>query len=528
MNKIKQKFLWLYFFVGLEGIAFVEFQNLFVHNATWEYILKYNLPFVTFQNVIFLIVYYFYTVHQLKELLNLNQSKLNTFNKFERTKLFNKLVDFPFKIFKFSVLFMTFLAVMFHIYELVFVIDSVSKDILISIFLSFLREQSLAMILTLTITAFSAKILRPYITKIKFSSLEKIHFSIEKKVYLIFFSLLFIYITDISWLVYKLNGSIVELVLEIGFIIIVLLILSIVTIKLTLIDSLSYIKEIADNLSLLNKNDRHALHSSLPVTSSDEIGYLLGNFNHLQLQIKDLYKEIDEELKIAYNVQKNLLPRISCSFGELVIDGVSKPVKEVGGDFFDIIKINDHKIWIIIGDVSGKGIPAALFMSVMIGLARGKIQREVCSPAQLLNEFNQLLIPMLSEDTYVTVGLGCIDLDKQRLTYASAGHVPPIIKGKDKVSFLEQTSSFPLGIDPFESYANVEINLEQIKSILFFSDGILEQWNKDKQLFGFERLQEYYESNWYKEVDDILNIIDVYSENSPIMDDITAVNVRIV
>lgn len=525
---LKRKFILLYLLVGLEGVAFVEFQNHFVLGKSWEYIFKYNLPFVLLQNAVFLVVYYFFTVIRLRDaiLFDKNPEKLAILTSEERTKLFHKLVHFPMEMFRFSILFMIILAIAFHIYDTL-LLDEITKKVMIGVFISFLREQSIGMIITLTIIAFLGKALRPTIIKLNQPSITFIHVSLVKKIVLVFFSLLFIIITDLVWLFLSVHAPVDVIIYKVIVVISVLLVLSIVSIKLIIMDSIKYTHEVADYIAAAQAGKRETLHTQIPVTSNDEIGYLIGSFNERQQRIADLYKEIDDELKLAINVQEKLMPQTSIQFGDYQITGLSLPVKETGGDFFDVIKINDSKLILLIGDVSGKGLPAALFMSMMIGIVRIKINKNspFISPADILDEINVMIKPLLNEGMYISAGLGVIDLDSRVLTYSSAGHVSPIVREAGKTRTIDG-SSFPLGIDDSEKYSEVVLPLDPLEAILLYTDGMIEQHNIENKMYGFERLTRSFDGNWDKNGEVFLTNLHHFSYGMDREDDMTVVHIK--
>ncbi|WP_102344800.1 PP2C family protein-serine/threonine phosphatase [Bacillus sp. Marseille-P3661] len=521
---LKRKFIVLYLLVGLEGVLFIEFQNVFILGRSWSYVLKYNLPFVLGQNAVFIVAYYLFTVRQLKDVLRLERDGIATLNPSEREVLFKKLVRFPFVLFRFSIVFMVGLAVAFHIYALNFV-SHIDGKVLVNVLISFLREQSLGLLLTLTIIAALSKMLRPFILALHQPYIERIHVSLAKKILLVFFSILFIFISDIMWIFFKSDGTIQDILIKIGITIVVLVCLSVLFIRLTIMDSIAHIQDVAKYVATTSKSDRESIHFNIPVTSTDEIAYLVGNFNTLQGKVRELYRELDEELMLAYTVQNHLLPTTYHNFGAIKVQGLAIPMKEVGGDFFDIIKINDKKIGILIGDVAGKGLPAALFTSVMIGLSKGKMNHEASSPAELLETFNKLLFPMLSEGMYVTAGIAFIDLEDHTLTYASAGHVSPVVRSKSKTYLLEH-SSLPLGIDEDEKYSETSISLEDVETIVFYTDGIVEQRNERNEMFGFKRLCSLVDYSEIKDASLLMQSITDFSNGTKRMDDMTIVYLK--
>jgi len=523
---LKRKLFLLYLLAGLVGVMFIEFQNYFVNGRSWIYILKFNLPIVLLQNIFFVFVYYFYSVYRLKDVIKLEQNDKNysTLSAKDRTILFQKLVHFPFEMFRFSVFFMIFMGVLFRVYS-AFLADKITHKFFLNSLLSFLIEQSLGMIITLTIIAFLVKTLRPSIIKLNQPSIKFIQISLTKKIFLVFFSLLFIIITDLIRILLIVQGPIEIIIYKTCIVLTVLLLFSIVSIRLIIMDSIKYTHQVAEYITAATKNEREDLHKLIPVTTNDEIGYLVGSFNELQIKIQNLYKEIDDELKLALNIQKKLLPQTTFEYDNFIITGLSLSVKETGGDFFDIIKINDRKLGLLIGDVSGNGLPAALFMSMMMGVVRGKIHEGPTSPAKLLEEINMLLKPMLNDGMYVSAGLGVVDLDTNILIYSSAGHVSPFIKTGEKIFMIDQ-SSLPLGIDEDEIYSEVKLSLQTIDGILLYTDGILEQRNQEKKMYGFERLCKSFEKNWNKDGETIISGVYEFSKGMDREDDMTVVHIK--
>lgn len=517
----RKKFLLLYGLVGFAGVLFVEFQNLFILESSLKKVLLYNLPFVLAQLSVFVAIFYFYTVKNLKDIFQSNPHELT---QQEKNEHFNILSLFPFKLFKFSIFITFMLALSFHLYEIIF-LEEITKSFLYSLVFSLLREMSLAMIITLMVVAGLVKFLRPYILKLKIATIETVHLPFKRKVNYIFFAILFIFLTDIIWLITNDYGSLKALLVKITVTVGILSVMAIFTIKLTLLDSMEYINEIVKQISV-NVEDRDTLRSIVPVASSDEVSFLIGGFNKLQTKIGDLYQEIDEELELAFLVQQNLLPKKTHPFGHYIVEGYTIPVKEVGGDFFDIIPIGERKMAILIGDVSGKGLPAALLMSVMLGVVRGKIRTESFSPAALLSDINQVLIPLLPDGMFVTAGLGIVDLDADRFFYGSAGHVPPLIKRNGELSYFEQ-SSLPLGLDSDEIYLETMFPISELDGVVFYTDGIIERVDKYNEMFGFDKLYQFFSEGWSHDIKTLMNDIQKAAIDDKYADDMTIVQMKL-
>lgn len=520
----KVRILLFYTAVSLAGILFVEFQNLFILESSWKYVLKYNLPFVLLQNLIFVLVYYFYTIKKIGPVFQITWMGL-TYP--ERKDYFDQLVSFPYQMFRFSIIFMVGLALSFHLYEVLFVVSSLSKEFFIRVFLSFLREISLAMVITLTIVAVLRKLIRPYILQLQITTFDNVQLSLSKKIYFIFFALLFVFVTDISWLILHADHSEGSVAVKVFATVCLLSVLSVIIIRFTILDSVKHIQTIAESVSKAENDQRLLQQTVIPITSSDEISFLVGNFNKLQAKAKRLYAELEDELRLAFTVQQHLLPRKSLALGGYAVEGYTLPVKDVGGDFFDFEKISEHKLVLFIGDVSGKGVPAALVTSVALGAIRSKLQTAVLSPAALLTECNHLLLPMLPEGMYVTACIAVVDVETNVVTYASAGHVPPLVKRNGKLDYLE-TSSLPIGFDDDETYEEQMLPLADLDGIVFYTDGIIEQTNQRKQMYGFDRFHRLFklDSNWNQDMPSVMKDLSEFYVNTKRLDDMTIVRLK--
>ncbi|TBL72644.1 SpoIIE family protein phosphatase [Paenibacillus thalictri] len=204
-------------------------------------------------------------------------------------------------------------------------------------------------------------------------------------------------------------------------------------------------------------------------------------------KLEAYYNEKDEELKLAGKIQQQMLP-----VGPQLPEGVEAvaflaAAKEVAGDFYDIIVVDKHTVLFIVGDVTDKGLPAALIMSNIVGLIRSEAQRRQNLP-EMLKQLNRALYKEHSMDMLVTLGIAMVDLESETITYASAGHVSPLIMKKDQVEFVP-SSSFPIGLDEdLEPYV-VSMPISRHDTFVLYTDGIVEVENAERQLFGFERLK---------------------------------------
>ena len=199
----------------------------------------------------------------------------------------------------------------------------------------------------------------------------------------------------------------------------------------------------------------------------------------------------EQELNTAANIQSDSLPSVFPAFPErndFDIYASMDPAREVGGDFYDFYLLDEDRLCLIIADVSGKGIPAALFMmSSKILLQNYALAG--CSPVEILRETNERICSGNKEDMFVTVWLGILDLRTGKLTAANAGHEYPIIHRKNQpFELLKDKHGFVLGGIAGMTYKQYEIQMEAEDEIFLYTDGVPDATNKANMLYGTERL----------------------------------------
>ena len=206
-----------------------------------------------------------------------------------------------------------------------------------------------------------------------------------------------------------------------------------------------------------------------------------------EIQVNGEYQKSKTELEVAKDIQLNTLPSNMISAKEVEIIGELKAAKEVGGDLYDYLEIDEDHVAILIGDVSGKGVPAAMFMMKTITSFRdlatiGK------TPSEILSEINRAILKGNKNQMFVTCFLAILDKTTGRLVYANAGHNPPVVGSKGNFHYLKASHGFLLGCLP-ECYAkDEEIMLAPNESITLYTDGITEARDVNGDFYGEERL----------------------------------------
>ncbi|MDR2617989.1 MAG: SpoIIE family protein phosphatase [Treponema sp.] len=240
------------------------------------------------------------------------------------------------------------------------------------------------------------------------------------------------------------------------------------------------------------------LNYQLEVSSQDEIGVLAGRFNQMIRDIKTITGEkerLNGELSAAADIQNSMLPRIFPKFSErreLALYAKMTPAKEVGGDFYDFFYLDKEETQIacVIADVSGKGVPAALFMVIAKTLLKIHMLRGL-EPAATLETVNRLLCEDNPQGMFVTVFLCTIDLRTGKMTYANGGHNPPLISlSGGAYQFMRLKKGVPLGMFEDSRYFLGGLDLRTGDRLYLYTDGMNEAMNSEGELFGNRRLLE--------------------------------------
>ena len=203
-------------------------------------------------------------------------------------------------------------------------------------------------------------------------------------------------------------------------------------------------------------------------------------------------ERISTELNLASSIQAIMLPNIFPAFPErndFDIYATMSPAKEVGGDFYDFFMVDDDHLAIVMADVSGKGIPAAMFMVIAKTLIKDHTQLGLY-PADVFTRVNNLLCEGNEAGLFVTAWMGVLDLNNGELFYSNAGHNPPVIKHDGKIEFLQCKPGFVLaGLEDYQ-YQQYSLMLNRGDKLFLYTDGATEATNAQNELYGDNRLLE--------------------------------------
>jgi serine phosphatase RsbU (regulator of sigma subunit)/predicted ester cyclase len=201
-------------------------------------------------------------------------------------------------------------------------------------------------------------------------------------------------------------------------------------------------------------------------------------------------ERIEQELRVARSIQQASLPKEVPALGGWEIFPVYQPAREVGGDFYDFHPLSEGRLGLVIGDATGKGVPAALVMSTTCGMLQAVSQAlDSSSPGEVLERVNETLLARIPPNMFVTCFYAILDPERGNLTYANAGHDMPYVRRVGGYAEQLRARGMPLGLMPGMSYEEKEIVLEAGEPTLFYSDGLVEAHDPHGEMFGFPRLR---------------------------------------
>ncbi len=192
---------------------------------------------------------------------------------------------------------------------------------------------------------------------------------------------------------------------------------------------------------------------------------------------------------MARRIQQASLPKEVPELEGWKISPYYRPAREVGGDFYDFHLLPGDRLGVVVGDATGKGVPAALVMSTTCGMLQLAAQAlGSSSPGEVLRQVNEALLARIPQNMFVTCFYAVLDPKSASLRYANAGHDPPYLQRRDEAEEL-RARGMPLGLMPGMGYEEKEIILGAGDRALFYSDGLVEAHNPEGEMFGFPRLQ---------------------------------------
>jgi len=241
---------------------------------------------------------------------------------------------------------------------------------------------------------------------------------------------------------------------------------------------------------------------SLPMVLANSLGIGIFTFIVANLikerETEAVKKRIEGELQVAREIQMSIVPKIFPPFPnrkEFDIHAVLEPAREVGGDLYDFFLLNEDTLCFLVGDVSGKGVPASLFMAVTKTLLKARAHEEL-TPEQILDAVNNELCADNDSAMFVTVFLGILHIPSGHVKCSNAGHNRPfVLRADGSLEKLPKMRGIALGVMEGFSFASYDFSLQRGDTILLYTDGINEAMNPAGELFGEERLEEILKNN---------------------------------
>lgn len=236
-----------------------------------------------------------------------------------------------------------------------------------------------------------------------------------------------------------------------------------------------------------------------------------------------------EEVRLVSQIQIELLPKSSPDIPGYDVAGKNVPAQMVGGDYFDFIPVEEKRICICLGDVSGKGLPASLLMANLQATLRGQIHKDVI-PSECISRCNNMLFRSTNPEHFVTLFCGLLDAENHNITFCNAGHDFPILLSKHKAPVRLQTGGVVLGVVENYKFEQEKVAFEPGDLLVIYSDGITEAMNSDETEFGEERLNEliasYRNDSAAALIERTFDTVKEHTGDYPQSDDMTMVVVR--
>jgi phosphoserine phosphatase RsbU/P len=286
----------------------------------------------------------------------------------------------------------------------------------------------------------------------------------------------------------------------------------------------------------------------IAVTAQDQLGELAQSFNSMTASIEDLLREaaekkrLEEELRIAREIQMSLLPQGPLTMPGLSVSALCVPAREVGGDYYDFLPLDDHRLGVLIADVSGKGTSAALYMAELKGLMLS-LSRIHTSPRELMMTLNRIIANNLDARSFITMTYAVLDLSARTMTYARAGHTPLMrvtgdgLAGPRRETQVLVPDGLVLGLKIDDGQMFDRLLVEETIPLcagdlyVLFTDGISEAMNADEDCFGEARLARLLEEHADLPAEElrerILREVEAFAGGAPQHDDMTMILLKV-
>jgi sigma-B regulation protein RsbU (phosphoserine phosphatase) len=290
------------------------------------------------------------------------------------------------------------------------------------------------------------------------------------------------------------------------------------------------------------QNVINELTAELPVKRTDEVGDLARSIRFMCEELNESVstmmaataakERIQSELVVAREIQEGMLPKTFPAYpdrNEFTLYAALDSAKEVGGDLYDFFFVDDDHLCLVVGDVSDNGVPAALYMAVTVATIRSTMQEGV--PVHVaMEKINDVLSQDNPRSMFVTLFIGVLHVPTGTMQFASGGHLPPVLVHNGKPHNVHGVSGLVVGGMEGSTYTSFELQLEKNDTLFIYTDGVTEAMNKQKELYGTDRLLALMEAKSSLRLGDLLyevrKDVDAFSDGAPQSDDITMLVLR--
>lgn len=289
------------------------------------------------------------------------------------------------------------------------------------------------------------------------------------------------------------------------------------------------IRKLSEGVAIIGKGN---LDYRIELKTSDELGQLASEFNEMTALIKDAKEQeveqriLDEQLETAKDIQEGLNPMGYYDKNGIQIKGYTRAAKGVGGDYFDYLDIDDHRVGCLLSDVSGKGVPASLVMVMIRTVFTSYVSQKNIDAAQVVRAINNSLSADFAIDKFATLMFYIYDRQTEKVTFCNAGHGPLYVyrAGKDYCT-KTQLDGVPIGIMDDVDYDHAQVALNPGDIIFTYSDGVTEMRNPQREEYGLSRVQKMIIENHHLPANELLDAVigdvEKFRETQPPHDDTT-------
>jgi serine phosphatase RsbU (regulator of sigma subunit)/anti-sigma regulatory factor (Ser/Thr protein kinase) len=468
----------------LTGSFCIYLNNRIIHGMTFAEQWSFHIPLVAAGDALLLVLLGGMALLRLSPV----RKSRNGEHAGERMAAFRRLLDFPLEWFAGLLGLSLILIFLFHAVELAAGRISLgAPEDAANLAMSVIAELNIALMLSVLLYVFSRRLLRTQALRFQIHALPRNARRSAAGMLSVTAAICFVIVVTNCIRVLEPGTTVLHPALDYLLVAGLYSVLATGIFALSISESRKELRLVADHLRRLASGGKDGLHQMFPVIALDETGWLTGAWNQLQQRIKNEYEQVERNMKLAHAVQNRLLPLSPPPVGGAEIASVCRQSSDVGGDFHDWLVLPGNRLCLAVGDVSGKGLPAALLMCAVMAGFRSEAAKGG-SPGDLLTRLNRHVHRMTRGESFVTMAVAVLDTEGPAagtVTVASAGHLDPIhVSNRHAGEWA--FSSLPLGITPDAAYRESARRLGKGDVLVFLTDGIVECRDDSGHLNGFD------------------------------------------